>query len=306
MNVAIIGCGYVGSEIARHLSYAFSCKVKAIALSKEEVPQIKIPSWQQEAVIVNGDEPSLFSVLNNQDAVVLSFPGINNEKKLYTSSDHDFDNKETYLHITKNLIKALTLNQKSTVKQLIFLSSCDIYGNTNGAWVNEDHAIASRNASQAFIAPIKKHIEIIFQIENALLQVSNRYLKVSVLRLGKIYGSNHGQNYVLERQLENYSSLCGQTISGTGKEFLNWTHIDDIKSVTGFILQNKLQGIYNLVNDLPIESDECFQQLCKSQGFANVEWDSSIHPNLPNVRVSNQKLKLAGYRFIHNRFSVFD
>ncbi|MDJ0698147.1 NAD-dependent epimerase/dehydratase family protein [Mastigocoleus sp. MO_188.B34] len=296
MNVAIIGCGYVGSEIARHLSYAFSCKVKAIALSKEEVPQIKIPSWQQEAVIVNGDEPSLFSVLNNQDAIVLSFPGINNERRLYTSSDRDFGNEETYLHITKNLIKALKFNQKSTVKHLIFLSSCDVYGNTNGAWVNEDHAIA----------PIKKHIEIIFQIENALLQVSNSYLKVSALRLGKIYGSNHGQNYVLERQLENYSSLCGQTISGTGKEFLNWTHIDDIKSVTGFILQNKLQGIYNLVNDLPIESGECFQQLCKSQGFANVEWDSSIHTNLPNVRVSNQKLKSTGYRFIHNRFSVLD
>ncbi len=304
MNVAIVGCGYVGNKIARHLSYAFGCNITVIALSKEEVPKIKIASSQEAAIITSGDEASLFSVLNNQDAVILSFPTISSVRQSHTFSDRTSGDEHTYLDTAKNLAKILKLKQKlkQNVKQLIFVSSCAVYGGTNGQWVNEDSPIAATNLKN----------DIISQIENILLQASCGDLKVCILRLGEVYGLNYGLyrglnhplNHGLSQQLKDYSSCCGKTLSGTGEEFINFTHIDDIASVTGFIIQNKLQGIYNLVNDLPMKSGEFFQTVCKSEGFANVEWDSSINTNLHNVRVSNQKLKLVGYRFIHSRFSV--
>ena len=289
MNVAIIGCGCLGNKIARHLSYAFGCTVTAIALNKEEVPQIKIASSQQAAIVTTGDEASLYSVLDNQDAVILSFPVIRSALQLDAFGDyHTSSDEETYLYTAKNLVKILELKLRNipTVKQLILLSSCAVYGNTDGQWVNEDSPIA----------PSNKQIEIISQIENILLQPSSDLLRVCILRLGGIYG--------LGRELKDYSSLCDQTLPGTGEEFINWTHIDDIRSVTGFILQNKLQGIYNLVNDLPMKSGDFLDRVCKSEGFASVEWDSSININRPNVRVSNQKLKSVGYRFIRTEVSI--
>ena len=270
MNVAIIDCSYFGTKIAQHLSYSFGCTVTTIALNKEKVSEVE--TLEGEA---------LDAGLKNQDAVILGFPAISDRRKLDASGD-----EEIYLRTAKNLVAAL--KQTPTVKQLIFTSSCTVYGVIDGQWVNEDSPVTTTN----------KQDEILYQVEKILLQASNEQLKVCILRLGEIYG--------LGRELKDYSSLCGQTLSGTGENFTNWTHVDDITSVAGFIIQNKLQGIYNLVDDVPIKSGDLLEQVCKSYGLANVEWDSSIDTNRPNLRVSNQKLKSVGYRFIHTEFSILD
>ena len=280
MNVAIIGSGYVGTKIAQHLSYSFGCTITMVVESKQEFPEVE-PVAQQEVVITDNNEASLQSVLKKQDAVILSFPRISADRQLDVSGD-----EEIYLHTAKNLVEAL--KQTPSVKQLIFTSSCAVYGRTDGQWVNEDSPVTPNN----------KEAKIVSQIEKILLQASSEQLKVCILRLGQIYG--------LGRELKDYSSLCGQTLPGTGENFTNWIHVDDITSVAGFIIQNKLQGIYNLVDDVPIKSGDLLEQVCKSYGLANVEWDFSIDTNRPNVRVSNQKLKSVGYRFTHTEVSVLD
>lgn len=279
MNIAIIGCGYVGTKIAQHLSYSFGCTIAMVVGNKQEVPEIE-PVAQQEVVITDDSEASIHSVLKNQDAVILSFPTINGDRQLDVSGD-----EEIYLHTAKNLVEAL--KQTPTVKQLIFISSCAVYGGTDGQWVNEDSQVKPNNRTA----------EIISQIEKILLQISSDRLQVCILRLGEIYGRG--------RELRHYSSLCGQTLSGTGENFTNWIHVDDITSVAGFIIQNKLRGIYNLVNDVPIKSCELLDQVCEFHGLAKVEWNS-IDTNRPNFRVYNQKLKSVGYRFIHSEVAILD
>ncbi len=54
------------------------------------------------------------------------------------------------------------------------------------------------------------------------------------------------------------------------------------------------------VNDMPLTRRELLSRLCECHGLAPVSWDPSAPQIRPyNARVSNQKLKAAGYQFIH-------
>lgn len=74
---------------------------------------------------MKGDnEESLRSVIQNQYAVLLSVAPTGNqqvEAEIY---------EETYLRTAKNLVAALKL--VPTVKQLIYTSSCSVYGDSEG------------------------------------------------------------------------------------------------------------------------------------------------------------------------------
>jgi nucleoside-diphosphate-sugar epimerase len=163
---------------------------------------------------------------------------------------------ETYLHTAKNLIRVL--QQLPQIKHLIYTSSCSVYGDTNGEWVSEDSELA----------PVSQQAHVLYETEQILLQVASEQLRVCILRLGGIYG--------LGRMLSEYSSLCGTSLPGTGENFTNWSHLDDIVAGIGFVIQNQLHGIYNLVNDKPVLSS------C----------------------IKNQKLKASGYKLIHSEVQI--
>jgi hypothetical protein len=76
--------------------------------------------------------------------------------------------------------------------------------------------------------------------------------------------------------------------------------MDDIISASELALARQLQGVYNVVNDVPITASELFKQLCDRYELAEVEWDGSdTTERSNNRRISNQKLKVKGYQIIH-------
>ena len=67
-----------------------------------------------------------------------------------------------------------------------------------------------------------------------------------------------------------------------------------------FARKHRLEGIYNLVNDSHLTNKELIDNVMTKNNLPNVIWDAdskSIRPY--NAWVSNQKLKDAGYQFIH-------
>jgi len=52
------------------------------------------------------------------------------------------------------------------------------------------------------------------------------------------------------------SGLAGTTRPGTGNHFTNWIHLDDIVSASELALARQLEGVYNVVNDVPITARE--------------------------------------------------
>jgi nucleoside-diphosphate-sugar epimerase len=277
MNVTIIGCGYVGTAVARHWR-DLGRFVTATTTKNQRVAELE--EVAQRVVVIKGDsETSLLSAIQNQEAVLLS---------VAPAGDKQVDAagyEQTYLRTAENLVAAL--KQSPTVKQLIYTSSCFVYGNINGEWVNEESAIS----------PANKQAEILRDTEQILLQAAGENLNVCILRLGGIYGQG--------REIRKRFNVCGKTLPGSGDKFTSWVHLEDITGAVEFALAHRLQGIYNLVNDIPVKAGELFDRMCECQGLPSVEWNPSLPPLRPqNVRVSNQKLKAAGYKFAHSETLV--
>ena len=95
------------------------------------------------------------------------------------------------MHTANNLV--LALKHFPNVKQLIYTSSCAVYGNSNGAWVSEVSPVA----------PANRHGEILHETEQVLLSASSQDLKVCIFRLGAIYGPDRSsRNGLLSLQAQ--------------------------------------------------------------------------------------------------------
>jgi nucleoside-diphosphate-sugar epimerase len=249
MNIAIIGCGYVGSAVAKCWQQKMTLVVTATTTTSERVSELQ--SVAQKVVLVQGnDAENLKSVLLNQDVVLLSV--------------------------------AL---KETSVKQLIYTGTFSVYGDQQGMLVDEETAVA----------PITENAKILNETEQVLLSASSEKLQVCILRLGGIYGR--------DRELVKiYSRVPGTTRPGNGEEPANWIHLDDIVAAIEFARQHRLQGIYNLTDDENLTNREVIERVLAEHNLPKVIWDSSVKSNRAyHVKVSNQKIKDAGYKLIQSR-----
>lgn len=274
MNIAIIGCGYVGKAIARYWHQELGFVVTATTTTPERVTPLQ--SVAQQVVVVKGEDPAgLLSVLQDQETVLLSIGA--KSANVY---------EETYLHTAQTLVSVL--KQAPTVRQLIYTGSYSVYGDRNRERVDESSPIAPANANGQILA----------QTEQVLLSASSDDLNVCILRLGGIYGPGR-------ELLKIFGGVVGTTRPGDGSDVTNWIHLDDIVSAIEFARANRLKGIYNLVDDAHLTSYELLNSLCEQHRLPKVVWDSSSKSTRPyNAWVSNQKIKDAGYQLIHAQMIV--
>ncbi|MEH2445102.1 MAG: SDR family oxidoreductase [Nostoc sp.] len=269
MNVAIIGCGYVGYKVAQYWQQKMNFVVSVTTTSPERVPALQSVS-QRVVVTCGNDLDSLKSVLHNQDVVLLSVGAKNGE--VY---------EKTYLQTAQTLISSL--QQIPSVKQLIYTGSYAVYGDRNGVWVDEETPLA----------PANLNAQILRKTEDVLLSASSENLRVCIFRLGGIYGTGR-------ELLKIFSRYSGATRPGNGEDITNWIHLDDIVGAIEFARHRRLQGIYNLVDDAHLTSQDLLERLFEKHNLPKVKWDTSIKSTRPyNAWVSNEKLKEAGYQLIH-------
>ncbi len=269
MNIAIIGCGYVGKAIARYWHQELGFVVTATTTTPERVTPLQ--SVAQQVVVVKGDDPAgLLSVLQDQETVLLSIGA--KSANVY---------EETYLHTAQTLVSVL--KQAPTVRQLIYTGSYSVYGDRNRERVDESSPVAPANANGQILA----------QTEQVLLSASSDDLNVCILRLGGIYGPGR-------ELLKIFGGVVGTTRPGDGSDVTNWIHLDDIVSAIEFARANRLKGIYNLVDDAHLTSRDLLDSLFEKHNLPKVIWDTSIKSIRPyNAWVSHEKLKEAGYQLIH-------
>ncbi|UBF25141.1 hypothetical protein K9N68_26450 [Kovacikia minuta CCNUW1] len=134
--------------------------------------------------------------------------------------------------------------------------------------------------------------EILAETEQILLSASNA-VKICLFRLGGIYGPGRELVKIFRR-------AAGTTRPGNGEDEANWVHLDDIVGAIDFARQHQLQGVYNLVSDIPTTTGKLLELVCTQNNLPPVSWDPSQPSLRPyNAKVSNQKLRAAGYQFIH-------
>jgi nucleoside-diphosphate-sugar epimerase len=269
MNITIIGCGYVGFRVAQFWQQERNFIITATTTTPERVAELETTA--QRAIVLQGNDfEKLKSVLKNQDVVLLS-----------VGSKGPNTYEESYLQTASNLVSVL--KQTPSVQQLIYTSSCSVYGEQNGALVDEETQVAPTNPGS----------EILYATEQELLSGSSDNLRVGILRLGGIYGP--GRELV-----KIYSRFAGTTRPGNGEEPANWIHVDDIVAAVEFVRRHRLQGIYNLVDNDDLTTREISDRLCEIHNLPPVTWDSSLSSKrLYNAKISNKKITEAGYELIH-------
>jgi nucleoside-diphosphate-sugar epimerase len=272
-DIAILGCGYVGSALADYWQEQGHF-VTGTTTSKERVASLsKIAS---KVVLIKGDDlTAVHSLLKGQDTLVVSVAPTGFQE----ATEATYEN--TYINTTKNLVTALS--QAPNVKQVIYLSSCSVYGDRQGEWVDET----------ARIDPLEHKSQVLYESEQIILQAATDRQKVCVLRLGGIYGP--------DRELvDMFGGLAGMTMAGKGDRFINWIHRDDIIGAIEFARLNELEGIYNLVDDSQMTVKEQVKRVCAHYDLPPVQWDpSKLSLQRKSLQVSNHKLKSAGYDLIH-------
>jgi nucleoside-diphosphate-sugar epimerase len=267
-SAVVLGCGYVGRQVAQRWQSA-GLLVTATTTTPARVAELQ--PLADQVVVVNGtDSAGLRSLLQNQDVVLMSIGAPNRDAY-----------EATYLQTAKTLVDVL--KDLPTVQQVIYTGSYAVYGDRGGDWVDETTPVA----------PANRNGEILAETEQILLGARSNRLKVCVLRLGGIYGP--GRELV-----KIFGRLAGSTRPGNGNEVSNWVHRDDITGAIAFAQNHVLDGIYNLVDSTPLLLKDLLDRVFTAHDLPLVSWDAA-QPSARayNAKVSNAKLRAAGYEFIY-------
>ena len=268
MNCVIIGCGYIGKRIAK-LWTKKGHFVTATTTSKRNLPELE--KVAQKSIIVKGTDESELSYLIEENDVILvsvSAAGLDNYRETYLS--------------TAESIRHIALQQKKA-KLLLYTSSAAVYGNHNGQWVDENSSLLAK----------PKEIKFLMETEDIYLSLKELGWKVSIFRLAEIYGPGRE----LKKKMEE---LQGRVLPGKGKIYTNMVHIDDIVLAIDYALSHNLEGIYNLADDDHPMKEAFYNALCDRYHLERLIWDPHLDPLIrTNKRVSNHKIKSAGFIFRH-------
>lgn len=273
-NAVILGCGYVGRRLAEDWLHQ-GLNVTTTTTTPAKVDDLKTigQMTHPNVVVIRGDDAkALETLLSNQTVLLVAVAS--QGKRSY---------QDTYLATAQTLAQVLP---HTTIRQVIYTGSFGVYGNHGGHWVTEDTAIA----------PATDNAQVMADAEHALLSIASEQQRVCILRLGGIYGPGRELLKIFRRR-------SGTVMAGDGKDPSNWIHLDDIAGAIDFARTHQLQGIYNLVQDTILSRRELLDRLFETYHLPGVHWD----PSLPgrrshSVKVSNQKIKNAGYTFIHQDF----
>ena len=277
-KVAVIGCGYVGKAIA---SFWYQQGYIVTGTTTREKKVSELENIAQNPVVMIGDNlEAIEKVIEDQETLLVSIAPISDRKvdaEVYA---------QTYIPTVKNLVTVL--NNNSTVKQVIYLSSSSVYGDKKGEWVDETSSLDTNS----------DYGKVLIEVEDIILGLNQKDIKVCLLRLGGIYGPG--------RELDKrIGRIAGKTLPGNGENFASWIHLEDIVKGIEFVNDKGCHGIYNLVNDVKLNSKELCDLICNRQELEQVYWDTNLHPfSSFNARVDNSKIKKEGYQFIYGNTIV--
>lgn len=123
---------------------------------------------------------------------------------------------------------------RARLSSIVYLSSVGVYGNYDGAWVDEDSACR----------PVKDHNAHRLVAERAWQELGARTgAPVAILRLAGIYGPGRSA-------LDNVRRGTARRIAKPGQVF-NRIHVTDVAQTIEAAFERRANGIFNVVDDEP-------------------------------------------------------
>ena len=268
----IVGCGYVGSAVAAHFRLQ-GHEVVGTTTSPARLGEL-CDLVDHPRIYRAGDPMADASFLEHLDGVLIAMAPT-------TATFEEDQYEKVYGQAVPALVDALRQRQSRSPLHVSYLSSAGVYGDQSGAICNELTPPDCSNTANALLA----------SAETAVLSLNDASTQACVLRLGGIYGPG--------KDIPSYiRSAAGQSVPKNGNHINAWIHLHDIIRGVDFAFEKRLQGIYNLVDDLQFTRRQLSNALCDDQGLPPVIWDNHDRPGarIFNARVSNARLREIGFR----------
>lgn len=217
MNVAILGCGYVGLELSRQLS---ETDVGIVGVRRSADGLTAVESTGATAIRADVTDPDTLARIPDVDALVFAA----------SSGGRDANAARTvYVDGLKAVIDEFGSRTKPP-EQLVYTSSTGVYGDHGGDWVDETTKPR----------PTTEKTEVLAEAERVALERSElNGLDASVVRLGGIYGPDR---YRLDRYLERPVT----------EGYRNIIHRDDAAGILRFVLESADEDVILGVDNEPI------------------------------------------------------
>jgi len=270
------GSGYLGSILARKLlKKGYHVRILDNFLYGEE--SIKEIQKNKKFEQVKGDIRDLAAIsrsLKNIDTVV-------HLASIVGTQSAELDPKTSieinYL-ATRNIADLCKLYK---IKQFIFASTCSVYG-------AQPHQLISENSE---VNPLDSYGQSKFESERAILQA---YDSPTILRLGTLFGASYRMRFDLAINLFIAQAMNKEKITVFGgNQWRPFLHVDDAAEAFSFAIQNKMEGIYNVVwNNLTItKMAKIVQKLVPSK----IELAKDI-VDKRDYRVTASKIEKSGFK----------
>lgn len=259
-KLIILGCGYVGTAFAQ-AAKANHIAVTAVVRDKKQANRLQ--SLNIKTHICDSPQ-NIMKLIAQHDALLDSIPLQKNKISHATQADWLPE------------IKAALQN----MQWVAYLSSSSVYGDHQGAWVNED-TVCQPNSPRG---KQRLHAEQTWQTTHP---------NVRIFRLSGIYGSQ--RNLLKRLKTGKYKALCWP-------HFSNRIHCDDIVSALMASLHKTHHApIINLSDDEPLSHHEYVCELAhiaklpQPERIAAIEAahhfsDAYLDFFRDNKRISNKKL----------------
>lgn len=232
-------------------------------------------------VVLGEDAVAMAGVLEEAEAVVLTIAPVGDrqvEAGAYAA---------TYLDTCRTLVSLL--DRLPRLRQILYTSSCGVYGDAGGGWVDERTPACPRDA----------HGEVLRQAEELLLEGAGRRtgslpLQVAVLRLGALHGPGRDLATRLAR-------LAGSTRPGDGGTYSNWIHREDAVAAIERALETGYGGVLNVVDGHPHTFRQLLETVCASRGLEPVTWTGQAPEGAApaNRRIRSDRLRALGVELRH-------
>ena len=287
MTVLITGAtGLVGQEIVKQC-HAKGIKVHYLTSSKSKLdtaPNYKGFYW-------NPSKNEIDHKCFENVSAIINLVGASISKRW--TADYKIEILESRTktaQLLQDTIKAHNYN----INHVVSASAIGIYPTSLTNYYDENHS----EASTSFLGDVVKHWE------KAVDGFKPLGCTVAKIRIGLVLANDGG---ALPEIIKPMKFGAGAAF-GSGKQWQSWIHIKDLAALFIFVLENKLEGIYNGVAPNPVSN----QELTK---IASSVLDKPlILPNIPKLamkialgdmhmllfesqRVSSQKIESEGFEF---------
>ncbi|WP_280585694.1 NAD-dependent epimerase/dehydratase family protein [Halorubrum sp. Boch-26] len=295
MRVVIVGCGYVGLELAAQLAdrgHAVTgvrrsdAGLDAIGAVGTEITESGgKAAGTVDAVRADATDPGSLNALPDADAVVFAA----------SSGGRGADAaREVYVDGLRNVIEAYD-GRPSPPDRLVYTSSTGVYGDHDGAWVDEETPIE----------PTTEKTRVLAEAEQIALEAADDAgIDGTVARFAGLYGPGR---YRLERYIE------GPVTAG----YLNMVHRDDAAGAIRYFFEaDAARGeSVVVVDDEPVDkhlfadwlAGECGvprpAKRSKAERIAAGDLSAAAERRIrTSKRCSNDRLRALGYEFAYPTF----